>query len=114
MIARKEKDRRLVVVTPLKHPEETFPEILAGSRLVEDVARAHNGVGALAPRDVEDPVHDLHAGARQLLLRLLGERRKAPAEMPVGGVHELQHDVPGPGTWIWKNSWNSGVTTGVW
>ena len=114
MIARQKKDRRVVVAPPPEHSDEALPEILAGSRLVEDVARAHNGVGALAPRDVEDPVHDLHAGARQLLLRLLGERRKAPAEMPVGGVHELQHDVPGPCTWIWKNTWNSGVTTGVW
>jgi hypothetical protein len=29
-------------------------------------------------------------------------------------VHELQHDVPGPRAWIWKNSRNRGVTTGVW
>ena len=91
---------------------EPFPEVLARRRIVEQVAGAQHGVHAVAPADIENLADHVHPRARQLLLRLLRERRKPPPQMPVRGVQQPQHDVSGPGA-IRNATWNSRVTVGA-
>ena len=95
MIARHEKNRDVRAGMIAERLRQSFPEVLARGRVVEQVSRAQHRIDAVSAADVEDPRDHLHPRARQLLLRLLGKGRKPPPEMPIGRVQDLQHDVSG-------------------
>lgn len=41
------------------------------------------------------PRNHLHAGTRELFLTIFSERWKALAQVPIRGMQQPQHDVPG-------------------
>ena len=92
---------------------QPLPEVLARRGIVEQIAGTQDRVHAVPPADVEDPVDDVHARARQLPLRLLRERRKSASQVPVRGVQQPQHDVAALDGTIRNVTWNSRVTTGA-
>ena len=99
--------------TILERPGESLPEVRCGRGVVEQVAGAQYGVHGIAPCDIEDRRDDVHPGARQPLLRLLGETRKSSPEMPIRGVQKPQHDVPWFMGTIRNATWKSRVTVGA-
>jgi hypothetical protein len=83
MIAGNEEYRRVLVAAPLERFSQPLPEILAGIRIVEDIANAEDCIYCVPAPDIEDSANYIHTGARQLLLPLIRERRKPSSEMPI-------------------------------
>jgi hypothetical protein len=94
-------------------PGQSFPEVLAGSGIIKNVSSAQDGVDAISAPDIENPVDNLHSRARELLLCLLRKGRKPPAQMPIGGVQDPQHDVTGFGAAIRNATWKRRVIFGA-
>jgi cytidylate kinase len=63
VIARNEKDGRVVFAAPLKCFCQALPEIRAGIRIVENVANAEDCIYSIPARDVEDSPNYIHTGA---------------------------------------------------
>jgi hypothetical protein len=63
VIARNEKDRRVLFTASLKRFCQALPEIRAGIRIVEDVANAEDCIYSIPACDVEDSPNYIHAGA---------------------------------------------------
>ena len=101
MIAGQQHDRALPVAA-LELLEDAFPPLRVRRRLIEEVARAEDGVDGAAVGQVQDAAHDLEARTTQAQLLDRPERGEAAAQVPVGGVQQRQrhvvlHACPAPG-----------------
>ena len=88
MIARNQKHRRVLLAAPLERSRQALPEIQSRIGIIEDIPNTKDRVYRIPARHVEDSPHHIHAGAGELLLPFFRERRKAPAQMPIGSVQK--------------------------
>jgi hypothetical protein len=63
VIARNEKDRRVLVAAPLERFCQALPEIRAGIRIVEEITNAEDCIYSIPARNVEDSPNHIHTGA---------------------------------------------------
>ena len=106
-------------VAALKLLEDAFPPLRVRRRLVEEVARAEDGVDGAAVGQVQNAAHDLEARPGQAQLLVRPERGKAPAQVPVGGVQQRQRHVvlhagPAPGHSITNSAVSNRSISGRW
>ena len=92
VIAGQEHDRALPVAA-LELLENSLPPLRVRRRLIEEVARAEDGVDGAAVGQVQNAAHDLEARPGQAQLLVGPERGEAAAQVPVGGVQQRQRHV---------------------
>ena len=114
VVARNEEDRRHEDQDDRGASLRAPPRSPVARRRDRRTGRRRTGrVHALRRPTSRIVVDHIHPRARQLLLRLLRERRESPPEVPVRGVQQSQHDVSGFGGAIRNDTWNSRVTVGA-
>jgi hypothetical protein len=94
VVSRREEYRAIRPIVLSALLDEGLPPLGQGERIVEEVARAENGVHAVTLREAEDAREGVDACSCELAFELLARNvRVAAAKVPVCRVEKLQHDV---------------------
>ena len=110
---------RALPVASLKLLEDTFPPLRVWRRLIEEIARAEDGVDGAAVGQVQNAAHDLETRPGQAQLLIRPERGEAAAQVPVGGVQQRQrhvvlHACPAPGHSMTNSAVSNRSVSGRW
>ena len=93
VVSREQKHKAVLPAQAPEHLQQRGLEVVVGLRRVEEVARAEHRVDLVALGLGEDSLEHVAARAREGLAGLGAKAGKTSAQVPVGGVEQLEHDV---------------------